>query len=296
MYPPHLKKGDKVCIISPSGIVDEAYIEGAKHRLESWGLKVSEGFNARNKYGRYAGTIVERCHDLQFALDDTEIKAVFCSRGGYGLSQIIDKIDFSTFVKSPKWIIGFSDVTVLHNAISNLGIASLHAIMAKNMTEAGSSDRALNLTKDLLFGKIPEYHFEHALYNKNGSAEARIIGGNFTVFMSLRNTEFDLDFRNALLFIEDIGEEAYRIDRLMQNLRLAGVLEQISGLIVGQFTDYDKENENIEQIISETMMPYHIPVCFNFPSGHIDENYPLILGERAEFRVDESGVSLRYLK
>jgi muramoyltetrapeptide carboxypeptidase len=296
MYPPSLKKGDYVCIISPSGAVCERYVDGAKARLDSWGLNVSEGGNARKKSGRYAGTPSERSHDLQFALDNPEIKAVFCSRGGYGLSQIIDKIDFSVFVRRPKWIIGFSDITVLHSAVTCQNIASLHAVMSKDMSEADHDSQPLLLTKRILFGDAPEYILPKNDYNIAGKATGKIIGGNFTVFMGLRNTPFDLNFENAILFVEDIGEEAYKIDRMMQNLRLSGALNQISGIIAGQFTGYDSKEEKIESVISEIIKPYQIPVCFDFPSGHIDNNYPLILGEKAEFSVDNSGVKLRYLK
>ncbi|MDR0370848.1 MAG: LD-carboxypeptidase [Prevotellaceae bacterium] len=296
MYPPSLKKGDCVCIISPSGAVYGRHVDGAKIRLESWGLNVAEGDNTRKKVGRYAGTLSERSHDLQFALDNPEIKAIFCSRGGYGLAQMIDKIDFSDFVRRPKWVIGFSDATVLHCAVTHQNTASLHAMMSKNMSEADHDSQPLLLTKRILFGDTPEYNLPKNDYNIAGKATGRIIGGNFTVFMGLRHTPFDLNFEHAILFIEDIGEEAYKIDRMMQNLRLSGALDQISGIIAGQFTGYDSKEEKVESVISEIMKPYRIPVCFDFPSGHITDNYPLILGERAELCVDSTGTHLRYLK
>jgi muramoyltetrapeptide carboxypeptidase len=287
----------KVQIISPSGNIEPKYIDGAKQVFASWGFVPSEGKFARTQYGRFAGTEEQRVHDLQSALDNPDVDAIFCSRGGYGMVQIIDKIDFTEFQKNPKWIIGFSDITVLHNAISALGISSIHAIMAKDLTELSVDSQAVVSLKKMLFSEKPTYNIPNHSLNKHGKAVGKLVGGNLAVFMGLRGTRFDLNFRNNILFIEDIGEKPYQIDRMMQNLRLSGALSEISGLIVGQFNETDEDplmHATIYEIIARAVQEYDIPVCFNFPVGHVDENLPLIVGAEVCLEVSSEGVLMEY--
>ena len=297
MIPSFLRAGDNIHIVSPSGAIQPGFIDGATKLLSSWGLKVTEGKYARTEYGRFAGTKDERTADLQQALDDPNVKAILCSRGGYGLAQIIDKIDFTSFAKSPKWLIGFSDITILHNAITALGIASMHGIMTKYLTELPEESDQITSFKNLLFGTPSNFSIKPEAENRLGQAEGKLIGGNLSVMMGMRSTPFDLDFHNNILFIEDVGEKPYQIDRMMQSLRLSGVLKQISGLVVGQFSDYDEDPlmmQSVAEIILAAVSEYDYPVCFNFPAGHVDYNLSFVLGEQAELFVETDKVHLNY--
>ena len=297
MTPPYLKPNDQIRIVSPSGNIEPKYIVGAKKTLSSWGLNVTEGKFARTKYGRFAGTEAQRIADLQEALDDPSVNAILCSRGGYGVAQIIDKLDFSTFAKSPKWLIGFSDITILHNAISNLGVASIHGIMAKHLTQFPADSIHVQKCREILFGQMPTYVVPKHRLNKVGIAQGKLIGGNLSVLIGLRGSQFDLDYKNNILFIEDIAERPYHIDRMMQNLRFSGALAQLSGLVVGQFSDCDEDplmKKSVAQIIASAVSEYDYPVCFNFPAGHVDNNFPLKLGETVQFEVTKRAVILTF--
>jgi len=297
MTPPYLKPNDQIRIVSPSGNIEPKYIVGVKKTLSSWGLNATEGEFARTKYGRFAGTEAQRISDLQEALDDPSVNAILCSRGGYGVAQIIDKLDFSTFAKSPKWLIGFSDITILHNAISNLGIASIHGIMAKHLTQFPADSIHVQKCREILFGQMPTYVVPKHRLNKVGIAQGKLIGGNLSVLIGLRGSQFDLDYKNNILFIEDIAERPYHIDRMMQNLRFSGALAQLSGLVVGQFSDCDEDplmKKSVAQIIASAVSEYDYPVCFNFPAGHVDNNFPLKLGETVQFEVTKRAVILTF--
>ncbi|MDD3321167.1 MAG: LD-carboxypeptidase [Paludibacter sp.] len=297
MIPPYLQPNDEIRIVSPSGAIDPKYIDGAKSKLTTWGFSVTEGEFARSEYGRFAGTKEQRISNLQSALDDPKVKAIICSRGGYGVAQIIDKLDFSSFTKNPKWLIGFSDITIIHNAITNLGVASIHGIMAKQLTELPENCEQVQQVKNILTGKLPEYTIAANLLNRKGNASGKLVGGNLSVLMGLRGSEFDLPYKGNILFFEDIAEKPYHIDRMMQNLRFSGVLSQISGLIVGQFSDCEEDpqmKQSIAEIIFDAVKEYDYPVCFNFPSGHVDDNMPLVLGKNVELNVNESASLLKF--
>ena len=234
---------------------------------------------------------------LQQALDDPNVKAILCSRGGYGLAQIIDRIDFSRFVKHPKWVIGFSDVTILHQALLSTGIISLHSAMAKQFTELPAKAEPLVMIENILRGDIPSYKITTNKHNRSGIGKGKLIGGNLSVFMGMRGTGYDLPFKNSILFIEDIGEKPYQIDRMMQNLRISGALSQLSGLLIGQFTEYEEYpemNKTLFQIIADAVKEYNYPVCYNFSAGHVDNNFPLLMGANAELKVTDRGASLSF--
>jgi len=297
MTPNTLKYNDQIRIISPSGVINPDYIDGAKKMLASWGLQPSEGHYTRAEYGRFAGTHSQRVADVQQALDDPGVKAILCSRGGYGLAPIIDKLDFSGFQKSPKWLIGFSDISILHNAITNLGIASIHGVMTKYFTELPPEAEQLQLIKDILFGKFPTYTLPPQPLNRAGQATGKLIGGNLSVLLGLRGSKFDMQLQNNILFLEDVGEKPYQIDRMMQSLRLSGALAQISGLVVGQFSETSEDplmNRSIVEIIYDAVSDYDYPVCFDFPAGHVDYNLPLVLGTQAHLNVTSAGATLGY--
>ena len=297
MTPTFLKPTDQIRIISPSGSIHPEYIDGAKKVLNGWGLKVTEGKFTRTEYGRFAGTPAQRASDLQQAFDDPEVKAILCSRGGYGLAQIIDDLDFTKFIHSPKWLIGFSDVTILHSALSNLGIASIHGMMTKLLSELPSNSEPTELLKKILFGEIPSYQLPSQKFNRRGCSEGKLIGGNLSVLMGLRGTQYDIKPGNAILFIEDIAEKPYQIDRMIQNLRFSGVMAKLSGLIVGQFSDCEEDPlmmQTIQEIILNAVDDYDYPVCFNFPAGHVDNNLPLIFGEKVNLKVTSIATELSF--
>lgn len=291
-----LQTNDLVRIVSPSGVIEPSFVEGASKVLSSWGLRVREGSYSREKFGRFAGTEAQRIADLQQALDDPDTKAILCSRGGYGLAQIVDRLDFTTFCLCPKWLIGFSDVTVLHNAVTNLEFPSVHAIMAKHLTELNADSEAVAGLKNLLFGNLPEYTIPAHPQNRLGKATGKLIGGNLSVIYGLRATPFDLPYEGNILFVEDIAEKPYHIDRMLQNLRLGGVLQKISGLVVGQFSDCDEDPmmlRSIEEIIGGALNGIDIPVMFNFPAGHVDDNRPLVLGAETTIAVNSDSATLK---
>lgn len=292
-----LKNRPKIRIISPSGVINPEYIDGAARVLRTWGFDVSEGRFARAAYGRFAGTDEQRIADLQAALNDKELDAVLCSRGGYGLTRIIDKIDFSELKQYPKWIIGFSDITALHNVLSNMNIPSIHGIMAKHLTELTADSLPVDYLKKILIGEYPFYEIPAFDENRNGAAKGKLIGGNLSVLIALRGSSYDLNYKNAILFIEDIGEQAYHIDRMLQNFRLGGVFTQLSGLIAGHFTDCGEDplmKMSLRKIVLNAVAGYDFPVCFGFPSGHEDVNYPLILGREVHLNVNKEKSQLDF--
>ncbi len=294
-YPKYLKQNDKVVILSPSGKIEAQWVEGLKEVLESYGLLVNVAEHALCENGRFAGTDEERIKDLQEAIDDQDVRAIFCSRGGYGLARIIDKIDFSSLAKDPKWVVGFSDITVLHNALGRVGVASIHGIMAKHITLKAEG---LENLMSMLFGRDVNYEIPAHKFNKKGEATGELVGGNLSVLYGLRGTPFDIDYRGKILFIEDLSERLYHIDRMIQNLRLGGVFEQIRGLVVGQFTDIDEDDSfagGVYGVIAEAVKDYNIPVCFNFPAGHVENNQPLKMGAEYYLEVQKNKTILKCL-
>lgn len=295
--PPTLKNGDTVGIVAPAGWILQDKYRPIIQIIENRGYKVLRGTTTYKEHGPFAGTDGERLIDMQAMLDNPVLKAVFCLRGGYGTIRIIDKLDFTEFKKSPKWIIGFSDITILHNKLHLLGIASIHGQMPLNFVDR-TSNKGLDELFATLNGKTLNYSIEPNLLNRQGEAKAQIVGGNVAILSSLVGTPFDIDTDGKILFIEEVGEYLYRFDRFMHHLKLSGKLAKLKGLIVGGLTNM-KDNsiafgQSDEQIIADLTTEYSYPVCFAFPAGHIKENYPLILGAEAELKVSNTGVSLNY--
>lgn len=297
-------------IISPSGVTPPEHIEGAAEVLRSWGYTVTEGKYARSSAGRFAGTDEERLQDLQQALDDPSLDLILCSRGGYGLVRIVDQLNFEGFAAYPKWVLGFSDTTVLHAALSQRGFPSLHGHMARYLSELPADDASVVYLQDILLNNsFPLYHcpspgwnlperpagelLPTSNYNRPGIAEGILVGGNLSVLMGLRGTPYEPNYKGSILFIEDIAEQPYHIDRMLQNLRLSGVLAELSGLIVGHFTDCledESMGRTIPEIILGAVEDYNYPVCFGFPAGHEHSNFPLLLGRKVKLTVAESEV------
>lgn len=303
IIPPYLHEGDKVVILSPSSKIDKAFLKGAVKRLTSWGLHPVLARHAGSSHGTYAGTVGQRLEDLQAAMDDPDTRAILCSRGGYGAVHLVGKLDFSRFRESPKWLIGFSDITALHNLWQREGFASLHAPMARHLTVEPEDDFCTLALRDILTGAAatPEgcfgYTCEPHKLNHRGTAEGTLRGGNFAVFNGLRGTPYDIPADGTVLFIEDVGERPHAIERMMYNLKLGGMLERLSGLIIGQFTEYEEKKQLGKELygaLAELVKEYDYPVCFNFPVGHVPMNLPLINGAPVRLDVDRKGVKLTF--
>lgn len=291
ILPPFLNKGDRVAIVSPAGAIDADLVDGAIEVLKTWGLRPEKREYTTAKVGRFAGYDKWRCDDLQKVLDDPTIAAVLCSRGGYGTMRIIDKIDFTLFRKNPKWLIGFSDITVLHAALNQKGYASIHGAMAKAIAHEGNNRESVEALKETLFGNKLTYTLPSSGYNRRGKASGQLVGGNLSLLYALLGTSFNPIKQGAVLFIEDVSEALYHVDRMLQALRLAGVFERISGLIVGEFSDVAADPSmlnNLETAILEAVGSRNIPVIFDFPAGHGCQNMPLILGANVDIVVGDN--------
>ena len=295
VLPSYLKKGDTVAIIATARKVSKEEIQPAVAFFESYGLCVVLGKNLFESSNQYAGTDAQRTEDLQWALNDKTIKAIIIARGGYGSVRTIEQIDFTEFKKHPKWMVGYSDVTVLHNAIHKIGVATLHATMPLNFTK---NEEATKSMVDALFGKLIQIETEENYSNISGTAKGQLVGGNLSLIYSLSGTPFDIDTTNKILFIEDLDEYLYHIDRMMMQLKLSGKLKGLKGLIVGGMTDM-KDNaipfgKFPEDIILDDVKEYNYPVCFDFPAGHIDRNLAMYFGREVELTVSDNA-TLKFL-
>jgi muramoyltetrapeptide carboxypeptidase len=298
--PPFLKPGDTIGIIAPSRKISPEALQPSLKLFESWGLKVVEGNNLYADCDQFAGTDAQRRHDLQDMLDDENIKAVMCARGGYGTIRIMEGLNLETFQNRPKWIIGYSDITVLHSYFAvTLGCPTIHAIMPVNFNDETGETPSWQTLRELLFGKVPSYEVDAHAFNKPGVARGKVVGGNLSVLYSMAATPLDVDTRDCILFIEDLDEYLYHIDRMMMNLKLSGKLSHLRGLVVGGMSDM-KDNtipfgKDALEIIADCVKEYDYPVMFGFPAGHTETNMPLIFGKEAELRVDANKARLKYL-
>lgn len=289
--PVRLKKGDKVVIISTARKISEKEIEPAVKVLESWGLVVVCGANLFNEAAQFSGSTIQRTLDLQNALDDKSVKAIICARGGYGTVKIIDELDFSKFIIQPKWIVGYSDVTVLHNHINqNFNIQTLHATMPINFTT--NTNESLESLKMAFFGEKVTYNFEQHKLNRKGEGKGEIVGGNLSIVYSLTGTESQIDTTGKILFLEDLDEYLYHVDRMLMNLDRAGILAGLSGLVVGGMSDMNDNaipfGKTAKEIILEAVADYDYPVCFDFPAGHIADNRTIMMGSEAVLSVGDN--------
>ncbi len=296
--PPFLKLNDKVVIISPSGNILASDVNNTIDIIHEWGLEVKTSDNALKQTGRFSGFVEQRLQDLQTAMDDPEVKLIFCSRGGYGAVHILDRLDFTAIKKNPKWLIGFSDITALHAAFQSHGIMSIHGPMAKHFSEEGATNLSVLYTKAAISGRDLNYTIPvgNSLLNREGKVTGTLFGGNLSVYTSLLGSEFVKIPRNGILVLEDIGEEPYRIDRMIYQLKISGVFNRIKGLIVGQFTDYEEDNKmyaTLYESILSAVKEFTFPVSFGFPVGHTRINLPIILGGNATLTVGEDTVLLK---
>jgi muramoyltetrapeptide carboxypeptidase len=298
--PPYLKKGDTIGIVCPSGYMPKENAQTCIHTLQEWGYKVKVGSTLGGQFNYFSGTDKQRLQDLQKMLDDSSVKAILCGRGGYGLSRIIDKLDFQKFKKNPKWLVGFSDITVLHaHVFQHFGIATLHAPMAAAFNNDGFKNEYVGSLKNALAGNAAQYNCDAHQLNTLGNAEGELIGGNLTIIAHLIGSHSSFKTRHKILFIEDIGEYLYNIDRMFIQLERAEMFKHLKGLIIGGFTDMKDTTTpfgmDIYHIIHEHVKGYRFPVCFGFPVSHAEDNVALKIGVKHSLQVTASGVQLNEL-
>ena len=306
IMPPALKAGDKIAIISPASTPGSDNPEKAAATLRAWGFEPVIGPHALAKCHSYAGTIEERCADLRWALNDPDIKAIVCTRGGYGSAMLLDPMTHVDFERNPKWIVGYSDITALHSAMVCSGVMSLHANMGGALGGRGADDSINQMLRSVLLGILPSYSVPPHRLNVTGTARGIVLGGNMAVFTNIGGSK-EWDFldrdnirdKDIILFFEDVSESMPRVNSMLQQLRLKGVLDQVKGIIVGRFTEYEPRDgyTDMNEMLSETLNKYGIPVCYDFPASH-DEgwNYPMIEGCQATLQVTPSEVTLTFEK
>ncbi len=288
IFPPNLKKGDTVAIVATARKNIEDNLKPAISWLKNWGLEVVVGSTIGLDNNQLAGSDEQRAADFQAQLDNPNIKAIWCVRGGYGTVRMIDLLDFTKFKQSPKWIVGFSDVTVLHSHLNTMGYASIHGIMP---VSSKASEEAKETLRKALFGEPIEYTVPCEFMNKYGTAKGELVGGNLSILYSLFGSPSAIDCSDKILFIEDLDEYLYHIDRMMMNLKRNGCLESLKGIIVGGMTKM-KDNEipwgkNALEIIQDVTKNYNIPVIYNFPAGHMADNRALIFGKQVTMEVND---------
>lgn len=296
--PPYLQKGDCIGIVCPAGYMAMEKVQACINTLQDWGYIVKIGATVgSNSTTYFSGTDEERLADFQQMLDDDEVKAVLCARGGYGMTRIIDKIDLKKFKKQPKWVIGYSDITVFHSHLySNYYISSLHSPMAGAFNDGGNTNEFVLSLKNALEGKKIKYSCPFHEFNRKGEAIGELVGGNLALLAHLVGTDSDIKTRGRILFIEDVGEYLYNIDRMLHQLKRSGKLSRLAGLVVGGFTE-TKDNERpfgktVHEIIRDIVKEYDYPVCFDFPVSHTDRNYALKIGVGYKLKVTKTKATL----
>ncbi|MBU0942614.1 MAG: LD-carboxypeptidase [Flavobacteriaceae bacterium] len=296
--PTNLQKGDTVAILATARKNVDNNLKPAIDLLHSWGLEVVIGKTIGLDNNQLAGTDEQRAADFQQQLDNPNIKAIWCVKGGYGTVRIIDLLDFTKFKQHPKWIVGFSDITVLHNHLNTMGFKTIHGVMP--ITVPRATKEAIETLRLSLFGNKLEYEITTATMNKIGKASGELVGGNLSILYSLLGSPSAIDCRDKILFIEDLDEYLYHIDRMMMNLKRNGCLESIKGIVVGSMTKM-KDNDipwgkNAVQIIEDITKNYTIPIIYNFPAGHIQDNRALILGSTVSMEVTPTKSALIFIK
>ena len=296
LTPPYLKEGDKVGIVCTARKADREDLENGIALLKSCGLEPVLGKTIGASDNQYGGTDALRAADLQAMLDDEEINAIWCAKGGYGTVRIIDDINFYKFIKYPKWIIGYSDVTVLHSQIHKLGFETIHGVMPVGI--ARNTAVAKQTLENAWSGKPVHYHIESAPLNRLGTAKGELVGGNISILYSLCGSHSAIDTTNKILFLEDLDEYLYHVDRMMVNLKRNGMLRNIRGLVVGGLTSMHDNStpfgKTAKEIVMDAVAEYDYPVCFDFPAGHLKDNRALILGRSASLEVNERGAKLYF--
>lgn len=298
IIPPYLKAGDTIGILCPSGAMPAHKADTCIEVLQQWGYQVKIGKTVTTQFNYFSASDEERLHELQAMLDDKNIKAILCARGGYGLSRIVDKLNLRQFQKRPKWIIGFSDITVLHAYIlRKTNIACMHAPMAAAFNDGAHNNAYVQSLKNALEGTKTTYQCQPHAYNVCGKTKGMLVGGNLSLIAHQVGTASAFKTKNNILFLEDVGEYLYNVDRMFYQLKRSGHLDDLAGLVIGGFTDMKDTTipfgKDVYAIIHEVLQPYRYPVCFQFPVSHEDENYALKVGLRYKLTVAADNVALK---
>lgn len=297
IFPPSLKAGDKIAVISPASKINPDYVYGASTVLSQEGWELCPMEHALGECGTYSASVDDRVADVVEAFSNPEYKAVMCSRGGYGMVHLLDKLPKELFTSSPKWLIGFSDISAFHALMSAYGIASVHSSMCKHLALHGAGDKCNRALFGILRGEKPFYEIPAHPWNKTGEACGTLVGGNMAVLGGLVGTPYDIYSReNAILFFEDIAEPIYKVERMLYQLKLNGTLDRAKGIIVGRFTEYksDKNHRIVEEVFRQFTDELTCPVVYDFPVGHVDENLPLIESAPVTLSVNSDTTQLHF--
>jgi muramoyltetrapeptide carboxypeptidase len=296
IIPPYIKPGDTIAIVSPASVIDRKHVDPAVDLLIRMGFNVLIGNNTFSSFHQFSSTDTERAFDLQSMLDNENVSTIICARGGYGSLRTLQHINWEKFLQKPKWLVGFSDITVFHSALTNLGVASIHGVMPRYFLKGPDPSFSFQTLIAALLGETLNYEMLPVSNNRQGKTKGLLTGGNLSMIYSLRGTPFDIDTRGKILFIEDLGEYMYHLDRMMMNLKTGGMLSHLAGMIIGTFTEMkDKEipyGKTIEEIIFEAVDEYDFPVAFQFPAGHGENNFALKLGAEISMEVTETGSTI----
>ncbi|MFT5761051.1 MAG: muramoyltetrapeptide carboxypeptidase [Polaribacter sp.] len=296
--PPYLQIGDTIAIVAPAGILTNRkdVIDEAKELAESWGLHVVYGKHLFDTAGHFSATDEERAEDFQKAMDNPNIKAIWSGRGGYGTVRILDRLDFTAFIKSPKWVIGYSDITALHSHLNTMGYETIHGMMGTSLgDDAEKIVETLKSFKKSIFGEKLSYSLVSVIENRKGTAKGQLIGGNISLLASMLGSESQMNADGRILFIEEVGEYKYSMDRMLQSLKRAGFFDNCKGIIVGDISNIKTNTvdwgSSMEQLILDVVAEYDFPVLFNFPAGHEPDNRSIIFGRMIEMSVTKEGIS-----
>ena len=297
IQPPALNPGDLIYITAPAKLMDAQAVTYAKKHLEENGFKVLISKHCLGKHHYFSGTDEERLLDLQFGIDHPDVRAILCARGGYGSIRLVDRINWANMLREPKWLIGFSDITVFHHRLNKLGVQSIHGSMPINFEK--NTEAALTSLVNTLKGSWPQFLLPSNQCNKVGIATGNLIGGNLSIVYSMLGTDDQYDFEDSILFLEDLGEHYYQVERMFFALKKSGAFQKIKGLIIGGISELEDTDpplgRTIEEIVLDQLMFTRIPVLFNFPGGHIEDNRAMVFGKKIQLTVSEEEASVVYL-
>ena len=297
IQPPALNPGDLIYITAPAKLMDTQAVTYAKKHLEENGFKVLISKNCLGKHHYFSGTDEERLLDFQFGIDHPDVRAILCARGGYGSIRLVDRINWANMLREPKWLIGFSDITVFHHRLNKLGVQSIHGSMPINFEK--NTEAALTTLVNTLKGSWPQFLLPSNQCNKVGIATGNLIGGNLSIVYSMLGTDDQYDFEDSILFLEDLGEHYYQVERMFFALKKSGAFQKIKGLIIGGISELEDTDpplgRTIEEIVLDQLMFTRIPVLFNFPGGHIEDNRAMVFGKKIQLTVSEGEASVVYL-
>ncbi len=297
IQPPALNPGDLIYITAPAKLMDAQAVTYAKKHLEENGFKVLISKNCLGKHHYFSGTDEERLLDFQFGIDHPDVRAILCARGGYGSIRLVDRINWANMLREPKWLIGFSDITVFHHRLNSLGVQSIHGSMPINFEK--NTDAALTSLVNTIKGRWPQFALPSNQCNKVGIATGNLIGGNLSIVYSMLGTDDQYDFEDSILFLEDLGEHYYQVERMFFALKKSGSFQKIKGLIIGGISELEDTDpplgRTIEEIVLDQLMFTRIPVLFNFPGGHIEDNRAMVFGKKIQLTVSEGEASVVYL-